>query len=1277
MKTVDRISFLDQKYKPYQVYWKKQLEQVNDVFRCSQTYIHTLADEAAADTWSFELRDELYRRMSNKVGNNDTGIFVYLLAAFGILLKKYSGNKTVIINTPLYAPGFNEDVHAGVTPVILDVDGKYLLKNYLEDVKTTVKESYCYQNYPLQLLTGVDGQTYSNVAIAFENIHLPVNQPQHFDLSVTISGRESLLITLQYNPLAFEASFVRNISSHLELVLYSFDTRDLLIEGIDILPAAEKDQLLYHFNQAVAANTTVQTFQALFEKQVEKTPYAAAVAFEDTLLTYHELNERGNALAEYLRTVHAVKPNDSIGLMADRSDRMIIGLLGILKAGAAFLPIDTSMPAARIIHILQDAGTGVLLTDRVQTEKAVVFQGATILLDELLPVLPRSTGNLPAVNTPADAAYIIYTSGSTGRPKGVIVGLDNLTHYVQWANRYYFNNVLGKTFALFTSISFDLTITSIFTTLLRGDLLYVCGNKDISDILLELFNGDAGVNTVKLTPSHISMLSYLPLRKTPVQHIIIGGETLTTFQVNILRQLNPDMNIYNEYGPTEITVGCTIKKVTPDITELSSIGIPIADTTVYILDDALQLLPAGITGEICIGGKGVARGYLNREDLTAEKFVQLSFDEKPVYRTGDLGRWNDAGEIIFLGRRDNQVKIRGYRIELGEVETALLQQNNVKDAVVMVREEQGVACLVAWYTEKEAIAVAQLKASLAESLPAYMIPAHFIRMDKFPLNANGKIDRAALPAPGSKGTSSMEAPANAMEATLLDIFRQVLGREEIGVLDHFFEVGGDSIKAMQIASYVYETGHKLEVRTILKYPTIRELAPAIRELHTLASQETVTGSVPLTPIQWQHFAFPRLAYHHFNFGLLFFSEEPLDEAMIQAVFGKLQEHHDALRITFTTAADRIIQYNQDLSYPLSLEVFDYVAMKNGVAMMEHRIGRMQGEIDLQNGPLMKLGLFHLPDGDRLALIIHHLIIDVVSLRIIFEDLGTLARQYKQGKALALPRKTDAFKVWAEGLQEYANSELFLRELPYWENALAGKATAIHPDFPEGRNLVKDSTRLDISLDEEETALLLTAVNSRFNTTINDILLTALALSLEQSFGMETCMVLMEGHGREAILDGVNINRTVGYFTTVYPVVLTAVGSDLSAVIKHNKRGIHEVPNKGIGYGILKYLTSSAYKKAIDLSWQPQIVFNYFGQLDEDFARMPFGFSKEKTGSIQDLDEQREYELYITAATESKQFSLIVEYSRERFSSDTIKILLENYRLALCAIIEHCCAAIEA
>ncbi|HEY8918108.1 MAG TPA: amino acid adenylation domain-containing protein [Chitinophaga sp.] len=1277
MNAIDKVHFLDPAYQPSQEFWSRKLAAGYGAFKFRQTNANTPGNDSRQAVQHFELSGELYNNLVARTGGNDTAAFVYLLAAFGILLKKYSGSNRVTIDSPLYTPGFKGKVQAPVTPLILEPVNELCLRDYLAAVKQTVKESYTFQNYPLELIYEQKEMRNSNVLIHWDAIHMPLTQHNNYDLVISIKRSATLHISLHYNTTAFEAGFMQRLTSHLANVLACFESMDAQLQDVELLDLDEKMKLVRDLNRTNKDYALLKTFQELFEAQVRKTPYATALVFEETALTYVQLNEKANQLAHYLLQQYQVKPDDIVGILAERSERLIIAILGILKAGAAFLPIDTSTPANRITHILQDANAKVLLTENNQLLHLQGYAGAQELLDSLLPALSGSKENPGLISKPCNLAYVIYTSGSTGLPKGVMLGLDNLSHYLLWANDYYFNNILGKTFALFTNISFDLTITCIFTTLLRGDTLFVCGNKDISDILLELFSGAAGVNTVKLTPSHISMLSYLPLESTPVQYAIVGGETLTAFQVSTLQRLNPAMDIYNEYGPTEITVGCTVKHVKDVATDLSTIGKPIANTQLYIMDENLELLPMGITGEICIGGAGVAKGYRGRPELTSEKFVKDPFgaEDDRLYRTGDLGRWNEDGEVEFLGRRDNQVKIRGYRIELGEIENALLQYETVKEAVVLVHEqENAVKSLVAYCTATAQLSIPALKEFLITRLPEYMIPAHIMCLDKFPVTNNGKVERSALPVPGTAASGKCyEAACNDCEAVLIAAFSKVLGVSNIGMQDDFFALGGDSIKAIQITSHLYEAGYRLEVRQVLRYPVIKKLAAQVTPLSQLANQGVITGELPLTPIQQQFFAFKRKAYDHFNFGLLFFSKERLEAATAATIFRKLQEHHDALRITFRLDGGTVTQYNHGLDYPFSIEEYEYTE----VQQLENKLRAMQAQINLGEGPLLKIALFHLPDGDRLAMIVHHLVTDVVSLRILFEDMGTLYRQHLQAQPFSLPRKTDAFKVWAEKLQAYANSAAFLLERAYWQKILAVNTPVLQPDFPQGSNLVKDRATKQISLEADATHLLLTAVHNRFHTEINDLLLTALALGLRQSFGWEQCRVLMEGHGREDILDQVNVSRTVGYFTTVYPVILTAAGNDLSTLIKRNKKRLHAIPHKGIGYGILKYLTAAEHKQELDFSAPEQIAFNYFGQFDQDLAHLPFGFAKEDTGPLQDTREQREYELYITAMTEGGLFTLTIDYSVKRFAADTIQGLLENYQAALNGIIEHCAATVTA
>ena len=1095
---------------------------------------------------------------------------------------------------------------------------------------------------------------------------------------------EALALDFHADPGAYTPAALGLLAAQFEALLRALAARPAgPIAQASLMSTGQVQQILREFNGAPVPFDEQTTLVARFEAQVCRSPGAVALSFEGQTLTYRELNEKANQLAHCLRARFGVQPDDLVGVLMGRSDWAVVAMLGVLKAGGAFVPIELSYPAERIGYIIENAAVKTILVDDPAAIGTYGLRaGDTVALrDEWDQVAAFGTHNPSPAGGARNLAYVIYTSGSTGRPKGVQIEHASFTNYLRWSNTHYFNDGRGKHFPLFTSLSFDLTLTSIFTTLLRGDQLFIYPDAEAGEVLTDIFTHPR-ISAVKLTPSHISLLAYLPIAETAVADIIVGGEALTRTQVYTLKKLNPAIRIYNEYGPTETTVGCTVKSI-GDGEALISIGTPIANTVIYIVDEQLDLLPAGIAGELCIGGKGVARGYLNRPDLTAEKFVPNPFASDDgydrLYRTGDVARWLPDGEIEYLGRKDQQVKIRGYRIELGEIETNLLKHPQIEEAAVVVKEDEPAGKhLVAYLKSQGELPVAAVREHLEQLLPAFMIPSVIVPLAAFPLTSNGKIDRKALAVLQQAPTPlvAYAPPENELEQLLADAWESVLGREGIGVDDDFFAAGGDSIKAIQIASRVYKAGYKVDIRDIFRCATIRRLAGAVRPAERVADQGSVEGVVLLTPIQ-QAFFESQAHPHHYNQSVMLYAGEGFAEEALRAVFGKLVQHHDALRMCYPRLNGQVVQVNEGTDQPLSLHVVDLRSAKDPKAALAVHADQLQAGIHLADGPLLKLGLFHLPDGDRLLIVAHHLVIDGVSWRILFEDIDALYRQYQRGEALSLPPKTDSFKTWAGQLRQYANGAAFLAEKPYWAALEAREVIGLIPDVPGASNLVKDTGHVSFRLTAAETTLLLTEVNRAFHTEINDILLTALAMSFRQEYGLEELVVDLEGHGREEILDKVDVSRTVGWFTSVYPVFLRLAGhASLADQIKAVKEVLHRVPNKGIGYGVLKYLTDPAHKGGIAFGLKPQVGFNYLGQFDADVAQTAFGIASEPTGNALHGEGKRLHDFEVSGLVAGGRLEITLDYSQKRYRAATVARLRDSFAAALRDIIAFCTAREE-
>jgi non-ribosomal peptide synthase protein (TIGR01720 family) len=802
--------------------------------------------------------------------------------------------------------------------------------------------------------------------------------------------------------------------------------------------------------------------------------------------------------------------------------------------------------------------------------------------------------------------------------------------------------------------------------------------------------------------------------------VIFGGEALNPGRLQEWQAAYPATQLINMYGITETTVHVTYKEITPGDIEsaISNVGKPIPTLTVYLLDRYLKLVPPGAAGELCVGGDGVARGYLNRPELSAEKFITRTYlnkkdlpgvhggqnkgfleksppgrQDQTIYRSGDLARWLDKGELEYLGRIDQQVKIRGFRIESGEIEHCLAAHDQIKEVAVLARETApGEKYLCAYYVSDETIRVSGLREHLAGRLPNYMIPAHFVRVEKIPLTLNGKLDRQALPEPVfNLDTENHEAPVNTIQEKLAETWQEILGLKKIGINNNFFEIGGDSIKAIRISARLQKAGLKMEIRDLFLNPTIIQLSRYIKKTDRLIPQEPVEGEVHLTPIQCWFFEKFLDGAHHYNQAVMLFKPGGFAEHIVAEVFSRLVRHHDALRMIYRFNRDSagritVLQRNRSLEAEkeetfFHLEILDLKTPEK--EEIERQItaaaNRLQAGIDLEKGPLVKLGLFKTPEGDHLLIVIHHLVIDGVSWRILLEDFTAGYRQAEQGREFHLQDKTDAYQYWAQTLREYADSAKILEELPYWQRIENEKIAPLPRDTeisttPEKKAYEFRET-VGMNLDPRDTETLLTEVNHAYGTEINDILLTALAMAVRQWCGMDKILVNLEGHGRESIVAGINPARTLGWFTSQFPVILEIDSSDdLTHSIKTVKEMIRQIPHKGIGYGILRYLTPTGKKPGISLAREPEISFNYLGQFGQEVNEDNDSMEPSPLfhGLTLNPRLQPPYAIEINGIIAKKgELLLGFTYNIHEYKKSTIEQLAGLYRESLLSIIRHC------
>ncbi|WP_157639107.1 non-ribosomal peptide synthetase, partial [Burkholderia ubonensis] len=937
---------------------------------------------------------DLLRRISD----DELAEFAVTAAGIAFLLWKTFRVPVTVLGTPGLAG--HPPARAATIPLIIDVRPDERIDDYLSRVAGIVEDSYAEHQFPLETLVrnekDMDLAQLTKVRLVDDRVHHALSgHDDDMQLHLSLARGE---IEIRYSG-AIEPFLIDGFASSLGAVLQEFEHLDKTVGDIESIPAAER-RMLAAFNETAAAGPSHPTVVGMFEAQVARTPDAPALVTDSSLMTYADLNAQANALAHQLVNHYGVGPESLVGIMLDRSEAMIVAILGVLKAGAAFVPLDTAYPAERINHILGDTGLSLLLTQSSQLAQWYEYAGVTLLLDQELPGWTPLPDNPPRRAAPEHLAYVIYTSGSTGKPKGCLLEHRNLAHYISWAVGYYFPEGETGSFGLYSSLCFDFTLTNVFCPLVRGKSLRIYPQSEsIDTILARMFQPGSGVDTLKLTPTHIHLLEYMNLGRSGVRKVIVGGEELTPQHIATLRKIDPAIEIYNEYGPTEATVGCIVKLV-EDAPSTVLIGRPIANTRVYIVDEALRPVPIGVPGEICIAGHGLARGYHKRPDVTAAKFVENPLPgEQRIYRTGDIGRWLPDGQIQCYGRVDDQVKIRGYRVELGEIEAALTAHEDVVGAAVMLRETaHGVRKLAAYVKGSASLSVPDLRAFLAGKLPDYMVPSDIFPIAEFPLNANGKLDRPALLAMEAAAAPDDAAGLDAtpIQRELVRIWRDVLDNPAVDLAGRFFDYGGDSLQAMQLVSRIWSSfSVEIGIDAIFELQTISAVSDLIEASSPLSGSMagTITprsraDDLPLSFPQQRLWFLAQLegpsAAYNISSALRF--EGDLDVQRLRAAISEISRRHEILRTTFPAIDGRGVQRIAPPA-PVALAVVDVAGESDALALLADETDR---PFDLAVGPLYRVVLYRVDARVHVfGVVMHHIISDAWSSGTLIGELAAL------------------------------------------------------------------------------------------------------------------------------------------------------------------------------------------------------------------------------------------------------------------------------------------------
>jgi len=1059
------------------------------------------------------------------------------------------------------------------------------------------------------------------------------------------------------------------------------------ITELPAMAAAEEKEVLVGFNDTSTGILDVAGIHVLFEKQAQLTPEAPAVRFERHCLSYAELNSRANQVAHQLLAL-GLRTEQPVGILLERSAKTIVALLAVLKAGGAYVALDVTSPQERILLQLAESGAMLILTEpSISAALNMPSTVTPVFLDESSH-FPESNPGLKIASE--QLAYVLFTSGSTGKPKGVQIEHRQLINYMG-AMQGRLNLPTGSSFAVVSTFAADLGNTAIYGALCSGGCLHVIAMETASDPeSLRRYFRTHRIDCLKIVPSHIGALlsAAHPEQLLPEALLVLGGEVAPWTLVEKVKQAKPRCRILNHYGPTETTIGVLTFEATAGLSASSEaattpLGTPLPNCRVYLLDEAMRAVPWGVTGEIYIGGEGLARGYLRDPETTAEKFVPDPFSTtgERLYRTGDLGRLTSDRVIEFLRRIDSQVKIHGYRIELGEIEATLLSHVFISQAVVLTREKNTNEKQLAAYVVPEGqagVTGEELRAFLSSKLPSYMLPSSIVVLKAMPLNANGKVDRTALrdlDPQGSSRAAASVAPRTPQEETLAEIFKQVLGIPMPSIYDNYFELGGDSILAIQVVARANKQGLALSPKQIFECQTIAELAACCGRDVVVSTQEPVSGPVSLSPIQRWFFDQQFTAPHHWNQSMLLEVDQHISVSLLQKAIEGLVAHHDVLRSRFEQVGSAWTQSIVDIAeYPSSFTRVD-LSHLSGAELGQTRemhMERVQADLHLSRGPVMRFVLFDHGPGRAGWLLIagHHLVVDGVSWRILIEDLESACSQLLNNDPVRLPLKTHSWPLWTARLMEFAKSQSVMDGSAYWLQ-LADYSVPLLSRDSTGPNTVGSSDTVVLSLEQEPTRILLHKLPEVYGTQINDVLLTAVARAFARVTNRPRLLLDMEGHGRENISPDLDVSRTVGWFTTHYPVLLEVnVNETSSHSLIQVKQQLQAVPAKGIGFGAMRYLrTHDDFTGKLSQIPAREVKFNYLGQIDTTPSPSGlFSILRESVGAERDEFSQRTHLIDINAIVVSGQFHVRWTYSRNVHRRLTVQRLAEVFMEELHALI---------